>query len=733
MNINAFLTCLGYYGFTTGAAYSLEGAYSLSSGYWSGSTGLVFNQLYSSGSHFTNGQIYAPTLPLLNVYPNNIINNNYLTGKNGLRVGYIHTGNFSLLLDIEYSGCLRPTTQRGMVLVSTASSPANLNSGFVVGINEGNRLYFKTSGYQTTLDRELGTRDFVYVSLASQQFATIGIVSLDNNAFYKKSISMPSGVLNSEDLYVGNMVSYKANDMWTGFSGKLNQAVLFNDTLVDTDIVTCANCCLATGYNTGASTYSIIQNVITGMTFSGITGYAQTGVTNLTGQVINNDGSATNIISPSGMLGQFQTGQVVVPLFSGFTGQGYRTSTVFQFDMVALASFSKFSVYFDQMLSSGDSIEVYTYPQSNPNIGKLLNGLNWPTDTGIIQLIGNGLNETMGIDYVVSRNMISGFDVNDVLSYDVIPNYPVVTAYSGYWSGGAYTYVSGVGNWPPAPQYFEDPNFSGMVLITGLTGVSVANPFWPAFGYQLHMNGQKLISGMHFSVTPSGASGFVVYLSGNKLPGLNIYGIYDPTGGGPIGVSSVDDNELAFIPEFSGFLQAVINVTGNGYSFGQFTGFGEQVWVNGLRMLRGQDYNKTIPCSFTTGQFSPPALDFVLYDSNAGNDDLWNLNTPPIVMILTGLINTTAVHSGVLININGYPTNGPVLESMVSVLTGSALFAPFVPDYPQFRPTGLAYTNMGLYTTSYNWSSGFQALRYHNGNVIGPWTVVGPWGGLNNS
>ena len=718
MKIDAFLTCLGYYGISTGAASSLEGAYSLSSG----TTGVFFNQLYSSGAHYVNGQIYGPTIPLINVYGNNIINNNMMTGRNGLRIGYTHSGNFSLVMDIEYSGCLRPRQQKGMVLVTTASTPSGLSSGFMVGITESNRLFFQTSGYQSTLDRELGTRDFVYVSLASQQYVSVGILSLDDNVLYKKSVSIPSGRLASNDLYIGNFLTCSARDPYTGFSGKFNQAVLFSDTLTDTDVTICSNCCLATGFNTGTSSYSFIAQAITGSYFSGVMDWAVTGTTNVIGKVTNSDGSTSSVIYPSGMTGWFQTGQVVVPLFSGLTIQGFRDEVVFLYDTSTLSSFSKFSIFFHQMLSSGDSIEVYTYPQTNPNIGKKFDGIEWPNDTGAIQLISNGLNETRDVDYIVYRNQISGFNEDDVLSYDEVVTTPIITAYSGYWSDDSKLSISGIGLYPSSPQYFENANFTGIVKITGLSGVCTSNRFFPRFGWDLHMNGQKLISGLHYDVVGSGGSGFVVSLSGKKLPPLIVYGIYDPTGGGPIAVASVDDNELAFIPQFSGFKRARVDVTGDNFNFGTFTGFGEQVWVNGIRMLRDLDYNKTIPCSMITGTFVPPTLDFILYDSTAGNDTLWNIATPPLVIMITGANSAGYRGQGLLINPYDYQTSGNVIECWSSELTGPSTFGPF--KYAGIFATGSISLGYNGYQPNNSIVTGVYAARYHCENVIGQWSIT---------
>ena len=723
MNINAFLTCLSYYGVSTGTLTSLEGAYALSSG----TTGIVFNQLYSSGAHFTGNQIYAPTIPLINVYGSNVTNSGVFSGTNGLRVGYHYTGDFGLILDIEYSGCYRAKNQRGMVLVSTAASPANLDSGFIIGITESNRLYFNTSGYSQTLDKELGTRDFVYVSSAGQQYATVGLFSLNDDLLYKQNIALPSASLRNGNIYLGNFLTSNSLQ-YTGFSGKINSAILFGDTLEDYDVGVCSNCSLATGFNTVGRAYSFLASQLTGFYLSGVSDYITTGYSNVTGQVLTHDGSTLNIITPSGLVGYLQTGQVAVPLFTGITVNGSRDDFVFLYDTQALNSFSTFSLYFNTALTSGDSIEVYSYPQSNPSIGKRLDGIDWPVETGVIQLIANGLNETLGIDYSIVRNQISGVYPDDILLYDVLTASPIVTAYSGYWnSGSRVQMIEGV-LFPSASQYYENvTSFPGIVKITGLSGVCVDNPFYPNFGYDLHMNGQKLISGMYYDISGSG-NGFVVSLSGNSLPAAIFYPLYDSTGGAT-GIENVDDSELAFIPEFSGFRQARTDVTGDKNTFSFFTGFGEQVWVNGIRQLYGLDYQKVLPCSLITGIFNAPNLSFSLYNSDAGNDSLWNLAIPPVLSLTTGGIGSMNF-SGFLSSTNGYPTDGNCIEIWTSQLIDAQTFGPFVyaGNYASGIQISVDYT--GWPTNGVG--TGIGLGRYHLGNVMGYWTLTPPMNMLNS-
>lgn len=710
MKIDSFLTCLSYYGMSTGASTSLEGAYSLTSG----TTGIFFNQLYSSGVHFLNGQIYGPAMPLINIYGNKVITSGIFSGNQGLRVGYNHTGNFGMIMDIEYSGCNRPNNQRAMTLLSTSYGPSGFNSGFMVGITESHRLFFNTSGYTKTLEKELSTREFVYISLTENKYVTIGVYDFNNNIVQKQNITLPSGIMNSNDIYLGNFLRVNSLDLYTGFSGKINQLVLFNDSLDDKDISICSNCILTTGFNTGATSFSYSGWFVSGMNFSGVYDYAITGYSNVTGNVTSYDGSTVKVIIQSGMTGYIQTGIVALPLFSGAVLQGTRNYTIFQYDTSALNAISTFSLYFNTMLSSGDTIEIYSYRTPNTNIGKRITGLIWPFESGVIQLIGNGLNETLGIDYNILRNEISGYYLDDILSYDVVPSATIITPYSGYWNDTSKLQMSGNVFYPPSPQYFENANFTGIVKITGLSGICISNIYYPEFGYSLHMNGQKLISGMHYDVNYSGTSGFVVSLSGKNLPQLFVEGIYDVTGGGPIAVNSVDDNELAFIPEFSGKIRTRLDISSDGYSYGNFTGFGEQIWVNGIRQLRDLDYIKVSLCSLITGVYNPPVLDFLMYDSD-GTNSLLNMQLPPTI---TGISGSSGI-AYFLMNWNGLPTQtGNVFEVYSSQLINTTTYGPFI--YNGFMS---GWRHSGNYTgfSSSNIGSGILLSRFHANNMASEW------------
>jgi hypothetical protein len=729
MNIEAFLTCLGYFGVSTGASASLEGVYSPSSG----TTGIIYNQIYPTGYHFFNSTLYSPALPLVNV-ANVQVSGHRLTGNAGFRAGYQHSGNFGILMDIEYSGCTRATTNKGNVLLSTAKNPSGLSSGFLIGINDYNRLYFKTLNKSYTLTQELSTHDIIYTALTESQYVNFGIFKVSEGKYYGKDVDMGSGVLNTNDLYIGNFLN-NTDTSYTGFVGKINQVLLFNDDLSDADIGICSNCSLVTGYQVSPTTQSFSGSQITGVYFSGVEVVIATGSTNVTGQIIRNDGSIVNILVPTDTTGVVQTGEIVVPLLATVSLQVSGSGYNFLYDTGALDTFSTFHIEFDSALTSGDVVEIYTYPSINGAVNNKIHNLEWPTGTGVVQLIGNGLSETKDVDYYVVRNAISGFELNDLLSYDYLKAPSIVTAYSGYWVDSRIT-LSGNTYFPSTAQYYEHTSFTGQVKITGLNQICTGNPYYPLFGYDLYMNGQKLVSGLQYNIVTSG-SGFVVALSGKNLPQLMADALYAPTGGLPTGVTNVSSSELTFMPEFSGFRRTRYDITGTRSFISGVTGFSEQLWVNGIRQLKNYDYATHFPCEKIGTIYNCPDPSFVAYNSVNDTVGLWNYSSLPILTTPSGQTgydgsgNFIGIFNAVISGLNGWPAPASG-ENAIEVRYKTSKENCSFSEYKFF---GIVPTGTGIIVIPYDGETCQSGIldgdahkqmvakaRYNYNNVIGPWS-----------
>lgn len=621
MDTNAFSLCLSNMGISTGNSAYLEGVYSPSSGVV-GATGYLYNQIYTPASHIQNGNLYAPVFPLVNIFNNSVVNNTF-SGQNGYRVGYQHSGNFGILIDIEYSGCTRSNSiGKGNVLLSTVDSPEQLNSGFSICINDTNRIYFKNANKSYALSKELGIRDLVYVSLTENQFVTMGLYKWNESKFYNVDIALDNKLPETNSIYFGNFLTNTSPSEYYGFEGKINQILLFNDDLSDSDVSTCSICSLVTGYNKYANLTPFSGYRITGFSFSGQQFNVVTGTSLATGKVYKNDTSFVNLVYPSGMTGLVSSGEYAIPLFQQVALQSSGDAYSFYYDQNAINLLTAFNMELDLTLTSGDLVEVYTYQFPNTNIAKSITNFQWPNETGFVQLYGNGLSETYNVDYTVKHNNIESYYSDDVLFYDVLNSGSIVTAYSGYWNNEKIL-MSGGSYFPSAAQYLENLSYSGQVKITGLDKICSNNPYYPSFGYDLHLNGQKLLSGIQYGITATGSNGFVVSLSGCNLPQLYVDLLYSPTGGLPTGVSNVDDNELSFIPQYTGFRGTQFVINSNTKKIGVITGCSEQVWVNGIRQRLNVDYFKHGICDEIPDNIYLDNLTFTVYNSQL-NKNYWN-------------------------------------------------------------------------------------------------------------
>ena len=561
MTINPFLQCLGLTGINTGV--SILGLYSLNSG----DATLAYNQIFPTGLHYVSGYPYNDALPLIfNGSGNNPSGN--LSGRYFYQISDLFTSDFSTIIYLNYSGC-NYSGSNNQVLAATALG----GSGATLAITPSNRLFVKTPDYAYTIPKEIGVGDFAFFSVVGGRFVNFGLFSMADNTLYSNAYDEGSSKISLTDLTYGGALNYQSS--FTGYSGKLNEIYLFSGALGSNYVGGCVACAFATGYSGVQSTYTYNATQITGSYWTGIT---TTGVISTT-QVLTSYPKVTGgtgfVVFDSGISGTQTIGQALIPLSQTIVQSGTYTVPTVYFNTTAPMSGFLFDYYFTQGLTSGDIVEIYTYPTFNTNMGHQLNNLLYPQVSGV-QIYGNGLAETSGVDFGVAfNNIMLGFDVQDLLQYDTYP----VTYTGPYGSGYIQTGVTG----------------SNFVTITGVSGMSL----FP-FVYDIYLNGQKMASGLNYSV-----SGSTLTVSGNDFQDYN-----DPSG---------MLLEIKFIPEYSGFLRSFSTISGNQSYISGISGFSEQVWVNGARQWAGLDYLKVPRCRFCTGNFVNPNFPMVMYNTAVDN------------------------------------------------------------------------------------------------------------------
>jgi len=595
MNTNSFLTCLNAAGVNTGI--SILGLYSFSSGVPS----LVYNQVYTTGANLFSGSPYAPSLPLIFVGTGNQTSGIF-SKTQPYQIGTGIPSIFSTIFSLNYSGCLN-NQSNNYLLASTVFDYNSSTSGVSLGITPSNRLFFNTKNYSYTLSQEIGSGDFAYFSVQDNRFVNIGLMNLRDNSFTQKFYDAGSGALDSSQLFIGGMKNYPPN--FTGYSGVIKDIYLFSGNLSNQFISNCVDCSFATGSSYSSSTSGYSSAKITGSYWTGIYETGITGYKTVSTSYVKQDGTSGSLYVSSGLTGNILSYYGLTPQIQNVQYTLTGTGISIQYDTGTRASYSAFDLYIQQGLVSGDVVEVYTYPVNNSNIELSIFNNFYPIVSGEAQIYGNGLAETSGVDYTVAfNNLISGFDNNDILLYDIYP----VTFTMPYQSGYVSTGASG----------------AGYISITGISGINLAS----GFNYDFYLNGQKMISGLNYT-----SSGSTLRVSGNDLSDIN-----DPY---------QDYLEAKFIPIYSGFLRNLYQISGNQYYISGILGFNQQIWVNGLRQSLNIDYYKNSRCRFCSGDFNDPNYSFNLYNS------------------ITNLVNLSPIYPGsVVLGFDGLPIldiNGEII------------------------------------------------------------------------
>ena len=613
MQIAPFLSCTSYNGISTGISGSIIGAYDFTSG---SGLNVRYNLLYTTGSHFSSGILYGPNLPLVSVGITGA-NSSSFSGINSYRLGYQVSGDFGVLLDITQNGCSRTGSGISTIL---ASNNSGTSSGFLVGIDEANQLFMTSSGYSKTLYYELKPRNLVYFNLSKQNNFDFGLYDPLTNLIISESIQLPTqSLLNT--IYLGGITNYSSSfGPLTGFSGQINNGVLFNKPIGFTEASGCFECLYAISIGSGTAPVSnLIIPVITGYIFSGRNEAYYTGFTNSTGQIITSNGTIVNLVFPSGLTGTRQADETAIVL----TGLSYRSVTgdtpiYFNKNLSEYDDFTLFDIQFNQSLVSGDVVEVYTYSGFNPRVNKTVNNFNYP-NRFFTQIICDGLAETNNVDYfVLPDSTISGFFDDDILFYDHTTGASIISSFSGFWSRGK-TLMSG-GSYYPTQAQFNEVIDTGRIIITGLTGSLL-----PTYS-DVYLNGQKLISGLQYKMIDDTVSGWfggqaglnVLVIDPSYISDAYVGFLYSPTGGLPTGIYDIEDSELTVLPNFKTFNRYWSQITGNTNLYQAITGISEQVWVNGIRQKQNGDYIKNFPCMGSSGISSDLGLSFNFFSNDTG-------------------------------------------------------------------------------------------------------------------
>lgn len=542
----------------------------------SGTNLVIFNQIFPTGSSVISGLPYDGALPLVFNGSGNQTSG-VLSGNNFYQLSYEFNTNFSSIIYLNYSGC-NYSGNNNLLLASTTTNPSGNPNSVYLGITPSNRIFVNAPNYSSTIPREIGVSDFVYLGVNNNQFVNYGLFSIADNYFYGGTYDAGSPILNIQDLSFGGALNYPAN--FTGYSGVIKEIYLFSGGLQSNSINNCINCAFATGTTITTTPYTFTGIQITGSIWSGVQTTAITGEALALVPYLTQTGTGY-VYANSGLSGVVTNYQSLVPLIENIPYTVTGSGETILFNNAAKISGLLYDIYFTQGLTSGDIVETYSYSTPNYQIGLPISNFQFPSSNQIVQLYGNGLAESQNIDYYVAfNNLIVGFDSQDILQYDIVSAAYTVPYATGYIMTG----VTG----------------SNFVQITGVSGLNISG-----FPFAFYLNGQKMPSGVNYSV-----SGIGIVVSGNDLSDIN-----DASG---------DLLEAKFIPIYPNTTDTVYTITQSGNYISGVALYDLSVWWNGLRLYEGIDYFVNPRCEFCKNNFISPNYGFGLYNSMLDDIGLFN-------------------------------------------------------------------------------------------------------------
>ncbi|MAG59185.1 hypothetical protein CMO96_00110 [Candidatus Woesebacteria bacterium] len=513
----------------------------------------------------------------------------YFDTNSILRVGYdVLLNGWTIYINYELKNKTL-NRDRGKTLLSSMHSPSD-KSGFNIGVNGSNRLYFEyvdTGGYLNTLtsDHELGNRNLVSVTKTNNsQMLEIGYHDFINSKnhyqtfFQNNSVSDGIDSINSKNWYVGDF--FNGNEYYTGFEGYMDDLAIFSGYMERSTRDSIAEAFFATDYSGKSETVVEIPfNKITGsgvatvlVTGTGITGYELK-----TNSITGRDGTSIPVNFYSGVTGEL-TGLIKVYQTGSETGSMPSGETIperFFFDTDYSFLFAKDNIIFKDKIDSIDIYEIYAYSGKKNNLNKegqfikgedyvdLLSEFNGENINfylnGLLQRSGIYYNGQVksGSYYISESNKLIGTGDQRNLDNNIYDEISGEVRFSGYQSGNSNFVISG--------SFYTEKD--------------------------LYLNGQKLISGLNYTM---GSDSITILRST---------------------LNGVLDGELGFVPHD----EYTFRKTGSFDSFEDASKrlIEEQIWMNGVRQIENTNYYKTSDDSLLNTGVRLEAKKFKIYSNSS--------------------------------------------------------------------------------------------------------------------
>jgi len=606
----------GFYKLTSGASNTLD-------------TYVVLNQLHDSGSQLydsgdgnilINGDNYPA---LINSNSSSVTGSGNFDGKSSLMSAHrITGGSWTCFLDFsgEYS---IDNPSLSQVLVSTMTE-TNCTSGFNVGINGSNRLYYdyvtgvkgtNVHRHGETLSNHLKKLNLISVA----KTPTMLEVSLHKPNEDTVSLKSPlNNYTDSEELFWGGFANGGAySAFYTGFSGYINTIGLFHEYVSEASRNTIADSFFLEAYSdAGLVTGERTTKQVTGVEVQSLqTGWGITGY-KLTAKDYheNEDGDNVPVYALSGIEGRLYK-EILVDLtgsknIRSITGYYTSETPTNNNDYINKSNAMPGQIKFVESLAAGETVEIYSH-------SKFLNTINYVTTT---QYFFENVNNTEGKAFDVQGYQLK----NNNFSFNSSDKQPFMQIFR---NGVAQQEVSGLhavsaifnnvgGNLKEVGDplgiykgdYFINDNSAGPLGTAGNAGrinnnryEIVLNSQEDSFGDTDHIS-FDIVSGVSLTGEFPGSNVHFtgeylnkdIYLNGRKLLSGHEYS-QSSTGGktsyllDATEIGAVNKGELLFLPQASTDFSRVTGDSG-GESFSVDNVFFEQVWRNGVRQIPGIDY-----------------------------------------------------------------------------------------------------------------------------------------------
>lgn len=556
-------------------------------------TKIIFNDLYTTGEQFSGIHPLIEKMPAISVgstdSPTAVSDSGRFIGTDVIEIaGQTPTGNWTFYIDYLKEEVNRT---KSCVLVSTMDTPV-ASSGFNFGVNGANHPYFEfkdSNGVLKTFTHQSSVNKEALISV-SKNSDTVEVVVHDkpnrSNQLAKFDVS---GYQDSSSWFIGgpekvNPTTFNSDPNYERLSGYIDSFVLYDGAQVLSTKNSISDSFFYSSYASGGLIQKVASGLITtGVVYNptGITGTGITGYVNVLKETIN----TITIYGKSGVSGALTGAAVSLLRGTGYiTGVSTENSGVsISYNNSRLKQHGADSIIFTKSLNQQDIFEVRSFNQiqSGDNLQGQYRGFqnSYYTDSGYsggtenINVFLGGTGQYSGTEYNVlngsfinftGMKVVTGVDEAPSFIYDKTTGNQNVSAFTG--SLGTITFT-------------EDDFFGRDVFFSSGNG---------------GVFGRKLLSGLEWS-------GF-----SNRIE---------------IAGSGLGSGKFFFMPMVSESFDRATGVPQT-YNKLSFPLLNEQVWLNGLRQVKGVDYITSSKLSLLNSNNRISGFKDPLYEDT---DDFFNI------------------------------------------------------------------------------------------------------------